>query len=387
MGATEGICPRCGEIDNDPHVCAADSATLEGAPGIGRENAGVSFAERYRGTQWDNSGQPIEPLQAVLSPRPDLPHEKQPEQRFDSRTERKDGVGALFIIGVVSMLLALGGIGFYTISYLNAQAPAVVILPTATPAMDAVALGSSPTPATTPSVSPSASPSPTAPASPTPRPTLGPLPDDPVAAFAWSIGRDDTSYVVDCSGTFAIGNERGTIDSNARVSGQDMDGTFEIDQDRVRVRTSIIVKDGVEYLRPVGDTWYKSEGPPTQMPADIFAFVEPYQWQSMENAGTEKRRGQTVHHLRVPAVDWQALGSLFIDQDEAGVEIRDLRFDLWITPRGEPVEATIVFDGTIRSFGVELDMTYELEYRYSQFGEPQVIEPPADFEDGGQTTS
>ena len=192
--------------------------------------------------------------------------------------------------------------------------------------------------------------------------------------------RGDATYVVDSEGTFAFGNERGRMHISVKVAGDDLDGTVELAQDRVRYRTAVIIKDGVEYVRPSGEGW-------TRQPTNIDAVANPFgsqtgptSWFGLENVGTVRRKGELQHHLRIPDVNWRELSSTFVDENAGGMEIRELTFDVWVSPNGIPSLARIAFDGIARAHGVEADMTFAFDYVFSNFGDTIVIEAPQDYD-------
>lgn len=379
-------CPYCGQPNVPQHLCAWRP------PPSSEPNDSQSFMERYRGTQWDTSLAPGRaPSVGPAAPAPEgyagtpppMYPSSPPQTHPGSHRERSGGTSLLLLAGIATFVVAFAVV---VIAFMS-QPPVtpIVALPpvTSRPVTQATAM---PTAVPTQATSTASVPPQQASAVPTPS-ELAPLPDDPARAFATRMQRGDATYVVVCQGNFAIGNESATIDIETKVSGDDLDASVLVDQQRERVRLWIVVKDGVEYLRPVGSDWLR-QGPPTAAPAThLLGLIEPEAWATLENVGHARRDGQTVHHLRVPRINWETLNTLFISQEQSST-IRTLNFDIWVTSSGVPVRAELTFDGTMREFGFEVDMTYELEYRFSNFGEPVTIEAPAEYEEnGGQVTS
>jgi hypothetical protein len=265
------------------------------------------------------------------------------------------------------------------------------------PAVPAVAIASpSPQISQSPPVRTAPTGSPTGqPRSPTPAPQsvpptaapatqpeqVQPLPDSPMAAFRERMVRGDSSYHLDMDGSMQIGNERMALVVSLDVAGADFEGTMKIKQDRVRVTADLLVVDGVQYTRPSGGEWLRVEGPAEDMPGDVFSSIGSDGWDALEYVGPVKRDGARLHHLRVPLVDWQRISSGFLDGGRSGLTIRSLRFDIWVTKDGKPRQAKIAFDGTVREGIVEVDMTYDFDYRFSRFGDPFEIRPPTRFTD------
>jgi len=333
---------------------------------------GRSFTERYRGTQWDTS-----PVAAMVAPQP--------------TAARRGGPSILLLVGVGMFLAvaALVGVILYSDSLRPAFLPGAVlpiISPAATPAAT-----TGPAATVIPSAAPSgAVPAPSASASPATQPSAIPtaplqLPDHPADAFVARM-LHGASYSVEADGRFDFGGERGSWGFAMDVAGRDLSGVFTIAQKRVRVVTDIVVKDNVQYNKFAGEGWIREEGVPEGMPMDMFATTEdPQSWEGLEYVGAVTRNRTQLHHLRLPAAFLPELSAMMLDEYEGGLVVHDLTFDLWVTADGRPRSADLVFDGTVRSAGVEVDMTFNLDYRYSRWGEPIVIEAPERFTDPGYT--
>jgi hypothetical protein len=334
---------------------------------------GRSFTERYRGTQWDTS------QVGALTP-------------TDLAPARRRGPSILLLAGVGMLLavVALTGVILYTDSQRPAYLPAAV-LPTSSPESTTPTATATPQSAISPSPAPSvpvsappASATPGAPASATPKAPLV-LPDDPAAAFVARM-LHGASYSVKADGEFDFGGEKGSWGFAMDVAGRDLSGVFKIHQKRIRIVTDIIVKDGVQYDKLAGEGWVREEGVPEGMPMDLFATTQgPQSWDGLEYVGSTTRNQRQLHHLRLPAALLPGLSAMWIDEYDGGLVLNDFSFDLWITDDGRPQSSDLVFDGTVRSAGVEIDMTFNMRYSFSRWGDDIVIERPAHFTDPGYT--
>ncbi len=98
--------------------------------------------------------------------------------------------------------------------------------------------------------------------------------------------------------------------------------------------------------------------------------------ESLRLVGTVQRDGRTLHHLSVPDVDWQSLSSFFLDENAGGFDIRQLDFDVFVAANALPHSAKLIIDGTAIAAGTEVEMTIDLAYRFSRFGEDFEIDAP-----------
>lgn len=336
-------------------------------------NDGRSFTERYRGTQWDTS-----PLGGLAA--------------SDLTPARRGGPSILLLAGVGMLLVVVAVIGVMLFS--GSQQPAYLpaaVLPTSSPPASQPTATASPGVATSPSPAPSvpvsappASASAAAPASATPIPPLV-LPDNPADAFVARM-LYGASYSVEADGQFDFGGERGSWGFVMDVGGSDLSGVFTIAQKRLRLVTDIVVKDDIQYDRPAGEGWVRREGTPEGMPMDIFsAHHGPQSFEGLEYVGAVTRNRAQLHHLRLPSAFLPDLSTMWLDEFDGGLVLHDFTFDLWVTDDGRPRSASVVFDGTVRSAGAEVDMTFNMDYRFSRWGEPIVIEPPEHYTDPGFT--
>ena len=362
-------CPHCGAPNLPPHQCVASPS--EPLPSDG----GLSFSERFRGTQWDTSSRGPGPVGHPASPfTPQVAGQNVPQ------LERRAGPSVLLIVGALCLVGALVGIGVYAATRPPPIAPpagaerAPQRTPYRPPTLPPKTTAPGPTlPATLP----------TQPVASTTRPSFGPLPDNPAGAFAALMLRGDASYLADVEGTVAFGNERGTLSIELKVSGSDSESTWEVNQGRQRALSSAIVKDGRYYLKLIGEPWTLQ---PTReyLPREPFTEMAPEDWQLLEYVGPDNQGGRSLHLLRAPAFDWQSLSESFsLDPHGAGVEVHELSFEVWVTKSGVPRLAKFSIEATGRAEGVEVDVTYSIGYRITRFGEPVDIEAPQVTDDGG----
>jgi hypothetical protein len=171
------------------------------------------------------------------------------------------------------------------------------------------------------------------------------------------------------------------MDVSMKVAGQDVDGKIELSQDRERYRADVIVKDGIQYVRPAGEGWIRQAAPLGTFTNPFVGRTSTADWVGMERVETVRRDGQLLHHLRLPDFDWQTMSSSLLDENAGGMEIKQLLFDIWVTDNGVPASANIAFDGTTRANGIEADFTFDLDYTFTKFGEPIVIEAPQNYDD------
>jgi hypothetical protein len=356
------LCPRCGQPLGPDHVCGLPPAPPIAEPPLAQPLSppgleGQSYSERYRGTQWN--GAP-----AIAQP------------AAPQRT--RGGVNMLLVVGV---LLLIGTIAGLALSFAS-RPPAGIV-----PAADLASGKPLPTPSPRITHDPRPSPSPTPlrrtpPARPSPSPAdLGPMPDHPAEAFVWRMLQADASYRVVADGRFEAGNERFTMKIEMDVAGSDVKGSVTVAQKRVRATVDMIVKDGAQYMRIPGEGWVREDGPPEAMPGDIFGY-EADAYDGLEYLGRVTRDGKKLHHLRLLTDDVEALTRGLRDElGDAALDIRKLRFDIWVTADGRPRSALIRFDGTVRVDGAELDMTFNFDFRFTKWGEKFVIEAPARYSD------
>lgn len=198
--------------------------------------------------------------------------------------------------------------------------------------------------------------------------------------------RGDATYTVETEGQFAVGNDRLAWNSTMDVAGRDLSGSMRISQQRVRVLTDIIVKDDVQYTRLAGEEWIREEGVPQGMPMALFLTTNPSgSYSGLEYVKAVKRDGRQLHHLRMPQSFVPGLTDEMIAGYEGGLSVRSLTLDLWVTGDGKPAAANLTFDATARAAGVEVDMTIEMAYRFTRWGDDIVIEAPEQFTDPGYT--
>lgn len=342
-------------------------------------NDGRSFTERYRGTEWDSA--PV--VGPVIGP------------RAAHHTQAQRGGPSILLLAGVGMLVAVVaviGVLLYTDSERPVLLPAAVLpissplaSPPAATAPPPVAISPSPAPSVPASVPPAAA-TPVASASATPTAPPLVLPDDPAAAFAVRMLRGDATYTVETEGQFAVGNDRLAWNSTMDVAGRDLSGSMRISQQRVRVLTDIIVKDDVQYTRLAGEEWIREEGVPQGMPMALFLTTNPSgSYSGLEYVKAVKRDGRQLHHLRMPQSFVPGLTDEMIAGYEGGLSVRSLTLDLWVTGDGKPAAANLTFDATARAAGVEVDMTIEMAYRFTRWGDDIVIEAPEQFTDPGYT--
>lgn len=359
-------------------VATPSASYVPRPPAAPEPNDGRSFTERYRGTQWDSST-PIAPVigRATAGPTP----------------LQRGGPSILLLAGVGMLLAVVAVIG--VLLYTDSQRPGFLpaaVLPSSSPAdsLPAATLASTPSVAISPSATPSSSlsapPASVTPpaASPTPTEPLV-LPDDPAEAFVARM-LYGASYSVTADGRFDFGGEEGSWGFEMDVAGSDLGGVFTIAQKRVRLVTDIIVKENIQYDKPAGEGWVRREGNPEGMPMDILAAHRgPQSFEGLEYVGAVRRDRMQLHHLRLPSAFLPQLSTMWLDEYDGGLVLHDFSFDLWITDDGRPRSADVVFDGTVRSAGAEVDMTFNMNYRFSRWGEPTVIEAPEQYTDPGYT--
>lgn len=337
-------------------------------------NDGRSFTERYRGTQWDTS-----PLNGLPDAATVMPH-------------RRGGPSILLLAGVGMFVAVVAMIG--VILYTDMQQPAILpaaLLPTSSPEPSSPPAATDSPAATSPSPAPSALASaPPALATPVATANLTPtalppfvLPNDPLEAFAYRMARGDATYHVAAEGDMDVGNESLAFHMEMDFAGDDVSSVIDISQKRVRARTESIVKDGIQYDRLAGDGWIRSEGTPDGLSSGIFGSM--YSLDGLEYVGAVRRNGQLLHHLRFPQEYVPLLNSAFIEDFAGGMTVHDFRFDVWITGDGRARSATFKMDGTAHESGVEVDVTLDFEYRFSRWGEPIVVDAPAQYTDPGYT--
>ena len=327
-------------------------------PSVVPPPSGGSYSERYRGTQW---GAPVAPTPAI----------QPPTTRSGSRVVLAIGVVLLVVVTLGSVLLLARPPA-------PAQALALASAAPGTPASSAAATAipgpsadaSAPSePRTSPSPSPDA----------TPAPTAQPPQDGSVAArFAARVADPQVSFHVEIRGRFAFGNETGRLDCSFDVAGPDTRGRMRISQGRVSVEAEIIVKDGSGYVRPAGEAWTRDDSAASSgTSADPFGGASGMDTlDGLSYEGTVRMDGVTLHHLRLPRIDWRLVGSALLDANQGGMRIRDLDYDIYVTNAGIPHSARISFDGTSIDSGVRVDMTFMIDYRFSRFGRPAGIEAP-----------
>jgi hypothetical protein len=314
------------------------------------------FVERYRGTPWDSSPPP---------PTVILVERRAP---FSWPLALAGVVLVGVVIGAVAMVARPKPTGLAAFVQMTTEPATMTTRPRPTPALTT----ESPPLTTQPPLT-------MAPSLPT-----ATLPAGPGRAFVARMLDPNGSYTLAATGAFLYGNEDGTFKFQMDVAGPDLDGSFTLAENRVRTTALVIVKDGVEYVRPAGEPWMRQSGIPSGMPGDLFAGKIPAaDWMALEYVGAEQSGGERLHHLRLPIVDWRAFSRLILEKDDGGT-INELSFDIWVTDTGEPRTAEFKFDAVLRAAGVEADITFSMSYQFSRFGEKFVIEAPARFVDDEQ---
>jgi hypothetical protein len=362
-------CPRCDAVhDHAVRACPMCGSVRQGGtanvPAPSDPTGSVSYSERYRGTQW---GQPVAPVVPV-------------EARGAGLAARRT---ALIVTGVAASILA--GVGAFviaapTVDRPAAPLPAVAVAPSASDALASAGIVPLDTPgAPGADASPEVGPTPpaSAPTGPAePRPSRGPGRGSVVDAFTDVVSDPDAAFRLAVDGSFRIGNEATGIRLEFDIAGDDAAGTMTADQGRVRVKAAMVVKDGVTYIKPAGEPWSVDDaGRAAGSLSNPFTTADG-SLQGLVHAGTVRRGGVTLHHLRIPRVDWQRLSAAFLDQDQGGMALRDVDVDVYVTARGVPHSAVVAMDGTMIDDGVEVDVTFRLDYRFSRFGDRFSIEAP-----------
>jgi hypothetical protein len=362
MGVT--ICPSCGTPHAPYLACAVRDAPLP-------PDSGLSFMDRYRGTEWDN-----------LPPAANLPV---------ARDRKHGGPSVLLIAGVAAIAVVVAAVGGMVFLGLKPSGPMAAFL-SSTPGPPVV-VRLTPSPPRT-SVPPAAATQPAGsspvarPAPSLPLPPIDPrLAGTPAGAFIALMMSGDARYHAEAAGSAVYGNEHVTIGYSANVSGRDLDATWVLGQDRERAVMSVIIKDDRYYSKPAGEPWQQWESQ-SSLPSDSFSSISANSWGALTYAGPDERGGRRLHHLQLPEIDWAGIPDVYyLDADEGGTIIHDMGCDIWVSAAGEPVEASIWFEATARNGGLEIDLSYELDYDFSRVGEPVQIEAPTVTDDGGGHTT
>jgi hypothetical protein len=204
------------------------------------------------------------------------------------------------------------------------------------------------------------------------------LSDDPLIAFAERIHHGDATYVVKATGEVRLGEAETQFESEMSVDGLDRTGWYTYAVAGLRATTDMVVKDGVGYLRRRGEIWTR-EVTPSGMPGDFLQAFSGADAALLTNVGAERRGGRTLHHLRLPNIDWRTLRGLL--GDAIASDVRAIDLDIWVTSDGIPVKARYTIDASYLEDGVEVELRADLRYSFSEYGQPHPVQAPEHFQD------
>lgn len=199
-----------------------------------------------------------------------------------------------------------------------------------------------------------------------------------VDAFLETATAADVSFHVDFSGTVSVSDPDGGsyqtfshMSAALDVAGDDWSGYVDAASPGEMVAANVIYVDGSAWARAPGTVdWQASTFEPSQ-PMNPFTQVEGPD--EIDYQGTSLVDGQVLHHLRISRWLGNELAAL---PEDLEVSRTDASFDVYTTPGGVPVYATLTQTLHAEMNDAQNRIETPAEYRFSRWGEPILIQAP-----------
>ena len=301
-----------------------------------------SYADLYRGTQWDN-----------------LP-------RRAPRSLDRLKVKAPLIVG--SMLVVLAIVVTASFMLVGQRKPSGLAgFRASTPAPTQLYIV--PPPVASP-------PSPT-PAGPTPQAWQTDR-HHPVAQFISRMTSLDASYHVQSRVVLSGGGEQVLMAEVADVSGTDYSFALTMTTAANILRLAAVSKDGAYYVKLDQWPWVRRRTPPPA--GGVLGNLGADSWARLEYVGPETVDGELLHHLRLPVAGWPGYADTMVF--EISQAPATFSWDVWVEDDGRPRGAHLDAAVTMRVDGRDVAFAMTIDYTFSKFGGRITIQAPERFRQG-----
>lgn len=165
----------------------------------------------------------------------------------------------------------------------------------------------------------------------------------------------------------------GLIKGDLDVAGADFAGTIQFTDGKVLRAGDVVLVDNIGYARLPGKGWVQSpQLVPYQSP-DPFTAID--RTEPIYDLGVETRAGQSVYHLRI--TDW-IFGdpNVYLNVPAGTLNVKDTRFDIWVTDAGVPVAAQLDADLTAAEIQTQIPVAVHAVYTMTNVGGQIVVTAP-----------